>query len=220
MQTSDIQTFSALMAGVGELYGKTISATLTNIYWRTLKCYDIEDVQRAFNAHIHNPDCGQFFPKPADIVRFIEGSGETRALFAWTIVEKAIQQVGIYQSVVFDDPLIHAVLEDMGGWVKLCTMTHAEMPFRANEFQKRYLGFVLKKPNRYPRYLCGIIESENTKNGYACEAPLLLGDASKAEEVMSSGNGSSLLQQQPSKSFSELILQICKSPSDKDKDKS
>lgn len=220
MQTSDIQTFSALMAGVGELYGKTISAALTNIYWRTLKCYDITDVQRAFNAHIHNPDCGQFFPKPADIVRFIEGSGETRALFAWTIVEKAIHQVGIYQSVVFDDPLIHAVLEDMGGWVKLCTVTNVQLPFYANEFQKRYMSFVLKKPTRYPRYLCGISECENTKNGYACKPPLLLGDASKAEAVMRTGNGTSLLQQQSSKSFSALILQISQSLTPNKKDKS
>lgn len=220
MQTCDVKIFSGLMAGVGELYNKTISAALTKIYWLTLKCYEIEDVQHAFNAHIHNPDCGQFFPKPADIVRFIEGSGETKALVAWTKVEKAIQQIGIYQSVAFDDPLIHAVLEDMGGWVKLCTVTDIQLPFCANEFQKRYMGFVLKKPNRHPRYLCGIIECDNTKNGYELEAPILLGDALKAEEVINTGGGTSLLQQQSSKSFSELILQISQSLTPNKKDES
>lgn len=215
MRTSDLKTFGALMMGIGELYSKTISQALTKIYWQTLKSYEIEDVQRAFNTHIHNTDFGQFFPKPADIVRLIEGSGETKALLAWTKVEKAICEVGVYESVVFDDPLIHAVLEDMGGWIKLCRSTHEQMPFTANKFQKRYMGFVLKKPNRHPSRLCGIAESENAKNGYAIDNPVLLGDAVKAEAVMQTGGGVSLLQQQSSKLLSAQILEICKTSFDK-----
>ena len=204
MQTSDIKTFSGLMAGAGELYDKKISATLTKIYWLTLKVYDIEDVQQAFNAHIHNPDCGQFFPKPADIVRFIEGNGETRALKAWAIVEKALQCVGVYKSVVFDDCLIHAVIEDMGGWVKLCTMTNDDLPFRAREFQKRYMGFVIKKPSRYPKCLYGLSNSENAKNGYAVEPPLLVGDVSIAEQVLLNGGGIPLIVQ-PLQTIQDLL---------------
>src|SRR5688572_11086717 len=112
MKTSDVSKFSVMIAGVGELYGKAISEQLTAIYWQVLKRFELQDVQQALQTHINNPDCGQYFPKPADVVRFIEGSGETRALQAWTKVEQAIIQVGSYQSVVFDDPLIHAVLED------------------------------------------------------------------------------------------------------------
>jgi hypothetical protein len=218
MLANDIPKFSAMMAGIGELYGKSISAQLTDIYWRTLKSYEFQDVHQALQAHINNPDCGQYFPKPADVVRFIDGSGETKALQAWAKVEKAISRIGIYQSVAFDDPLIHAVLEDMGGWVKLCSMKNDQMPFCANEFQKRYMGFVIKKPHRYPRYLCGITECENAKNGYEVKAPILLGDAVKAEEVIKTGGGTPLLSQQSNKSLSELILQISKSPMDKNRD--
>ena len=166
MLANDIPKFSAMMAGIGELYGKSISAQLTDIYWRSLKFYELQDVQQAFQAHINNPDCGQFFPKPADVVRFIEGSGETKALLAWAKVDRAIIQIGSYQSIAFDDPLIHAVLEDMGGWVKLCSMKNEQMPFYANEFQKRYMGFVNNKPKRYPKYLYGLTECENSKNGF------------------------------------------------------
>ncbi len=220
MRTSDLKTFGALMMGIGALYGKTISRDLSKIYWQTLEIFEMEDVTRAFNAHINNPDFGQFFPKPADIVRLIEGSGETKALSAWTKVEKAIHQVGAYESVVFDDALIHAVLEDMGGWVKLCRMTNEQMPFAALEFQKRYMGFVLKHPNRYPSHLCGIFETENTKNGYAIDTPLLLGDASKAEEVLKTGGGVSLLQQSSNKALSAQILEICQTTFGKKKDES
>lgn len=208
MEPRDISKFTTMMAGIGELYGKDISAQLTDIYWRALKHYELQDVQRAFQVHVNNPDKGQFFPKPADVVRFIEGSGETKALQAWAKVEKAMIQVGRYQSVVFDDPLIHAVIEDMGGWIKLCAIKNEGLPFYANEFQKRYMGFVLKKPNLYPKYLCGASEQENAKNGFESAAPLLIGDAEKAVEVMRSGGGRLLEIQSLSQSIHEIMRQL------------
>ncbi len=205
----DIKRFMELIASIGEIYSKPISTSLAEIYWRSLKSFEFEDVEKAFHAHIHNPDCGQFFPKPADIIRFIEGSGETKALRAWTMVEKAIQQVGSYQSVAFDDALIHAVLEDMGGWVKLCSTTSDELPFRVNEFQKRYMGFLIKKPERHPKYLSGIAETGNAKNGFEIKPPLLIGDAKKAEQVMLRGGGKPLAIQ----TFTQSIAAVMQLPS-------
>jgi len=59
-------------------------------------------------------------PKPADIIRAIKGNSQTQSLQAWSKVEDAIRLVGPYRSVVFDDLAIHGVLQEMGGWVKLC----------------------------------------------------------------------------------------------------
>ena len=207
-----------MMAGIGELYAKTISSHLIDIYWQALKRFELIDVQAALEAHINNPDSGQFFPKPADVVRFIEGSGETKALQAWAKVEKAIVQVGGYQTIVFDDPLIHAVIEDMGGWIKLCSIKNIDMPFRANEFQKRYMGFVSKHPCRYPKTLCGIAELDNTKNGYATDAPLLIGDAKRAEQVIKSGSGASLSVQRLRQSVLGLLQKLPGSKAENDED--
>ena len=187
MQQSDLQNFGQQMALLGEVYGKAISVLLIEVYWRALQDFEWEDVDLALQAHVNNPDCGQYFPKPADIVRFIEGTGETKALKAWSKVEQAISRVGRYESLAFDDPLIHAVLEDMGGWVRLCGMTFDDMPFQAREFQKRYMGFVLKSPTHYPPYLCGLFESENAKNGHSVKPPLLIGDPQKAASFMLNG---------------------------------
>jgi hypothetical protein len=208
MESDDVPEFTIMMVGIGEIYRTAISKFLTDIYWKSLKHFEWQDVERALNAHIYNPDCGQFFPKPADVVRFIEGSGETRALQAWSKVEQAIKQVGGYQSVVFDDALIHAVLENMGGWTKLCSVTLDELPFRCNEFQKRYMGFVHKKPERHPKYLAGIIEVQNAKNNFPIPAPILLGDLKKAKAVMRLGNGSARLLQHSSEIFDSLIMQL------------
>lgn len=206
MKKDDMPQFALSLAELGEIYAKNISEFLTEIYWKALEDFELEDVQKALRAHIHNPDCGQYFPKPADVVRFIEGSGETKALSAWTMVEKAIHQVGSYQSIAFEDPLIHAALEDMGGWVKLCSTTIHELPFRANEFQKRYMGFLTKKPARHPKYLIGIAEQDNAKNGFEIKAPLLVGNAKKAEQVMLTGGGAPLAIQ----TFSQAIMDVMK----------
>jgi hypothetical protein len=208
MQADDIPKFTVMLLGIGELYRRPLSKFLTDIYWQSLKQFEWQDVEKAFQAHIHNPDCGQFFPKPADIVRWIEGTGETRALQAWSKVEQAITQVGIYQSVAFDDPLIHAVLENMGGWIKLCSLTFEELPFRAHEFQKRYMGFVNKKPERHPQYLKGLTELENAKNGFPLPATRLLGDLKKSAEVMRLGNGNARLLEHSSGSLNSLLTAL------------
>ncbi len=199
MQTADLPAFIALMAGIGELYGKAISGHLTEIYWQALKDFEWQDIKNALQAHIHNPDVGQYFPKPADVVRFIEGSGETKALQAWAIVERAIEQAGIYQSVAFDDVRIHAVLDEMGGWIKLCLVTYKELPFCAREFQKRYMSYLDKAPQRYPQYFYGLSECDNTKNGYPIDAPILIGDVEKARQVMQQGTDTFLLLYQDGK---------------------
>ena len=184
MQTDDAPKFTAILACMGELYDKSVSKTLTSIYWQALQQFELEDVKQAFKAHINNPDCGRFFPKPADIVRFISGTGETRALLAWTKVAKAIANIGSYQSVIFDDPLIHNVLDDMGGWINICSITEDKMPYRANEFQKRYMGYVNKPPCHYSKSLCGISERDNSSAGFLVEPALLLGDPLKSKSVL------------------------------------
>lgn len=209
MKKDDMPQFALSLAELGEIYAKNISEFLTDIYWKALEGFELQDVKKALRAHIYNPDCGQYFPKPADIIRFIEGSGETKALRAWTTAEKAIHQVGSYESIAFDDPLIHAVLEDMGGWVKLCSVKLDELPFRANEFQKRYMGFLIKKPERHPKYLAGITEIDNVKNGFEVTAPVLVGDPKKAKQVMLSGGGKPLAI----RTFTESIAAVMQLPS-------
>ena len=45
-----------------------------------------------------------------------------------------MQRVGAYQSVAFDDPVIHAVIEDLGGWTKLCRSDLKELSYMEHRF--------------------------------------------------------------------------------------
>jgi hypothetical protein len=123
------------------------------------------------------------------------GSSQDSAFSAWTKVDKAVRQVGPYESVVFDDPLIHKVLHDMGGWLLLCEKDDDAWPFVAKEFETRYRGFKARSERvEYPAKLIGIFEAENSKNGKSVAPPMLIGDANKAQEVLALGTtGANLL---------------------------
>lgn len=180
----DLLAFTAILVGIGVVYDKEIAEQLIDIYWQALKRFDLNEVKQAVEKHINDPDSGQYFPKPAALIKLIVGSSQQQALQAWSKVYKAILAIGAYQSVVFDDYLIHAILGDMGGWVNLCLTSLKDLPFKAQEFQKRYMMLLNKAPTSYPKYCCGI----NLQADYVSLEPLLIGDLDKATEVMQKGS--------------------------------
>lgn len=186
MQATDKQAFAGLLVTIGELYSKQISPILSKLYWRMLERFEWKDIVDALQAHVQDPDYGQFMPKPADIIRAINGNGQTQSLQAWTKLEQAIRHIGPYDSVVFDDAIIHQVISEMGGWIKLCITNSKELPFVAKEFQVRYSFYRHKPPLNYPRHLPGISEHQNANQGFASYAPRMLGDISKASAVFNS----------------------------------
>ena len=192
MLDQDKPQFEALMNASASMYGKQapeINPVLLKMYFNALDRFPYEDVQSAFEAHIRNPDNGQFFPKPADIIRFMDGNSETKSGEAWTKVDKAIRTIGSYQNIVFDDPIIHAVIADMGGWIQLCKVTNDEYPFKKNEFSKRYTGYVGRTMKDYPKMLIGISQSSNDSRGLkSIEKPAVIGCINQARLVYSGGS--------------------------------
>lgn len=179
MQTHEAAQFAIWMTALGELYGKAITAPISEMYWQALTPYAFEAVDQALQAHIGNPDGGQFMPRPADIIRYIIVTAETRALLAWTKVTAAIRRVGAYDSVVFDDPCIHSALVSMGGWVALCRTNTHDMPFRAREFQAHYTHCVEARETGEtpcPPVLHGILPSAHS-------SPYLLGTRATTSAV-------------------------------------
>ena len=117
MIPQDYDEFDETIVAVGEQYSKSLSEGVKMLYWQGLIDYDLKAVQQALYRHIRNPDNGQFMPKVADVIKMLQGSTQDSALIAWSKVEKAIRTVGTQVSVAFDDPIIHRVLQDMGGWL-------------------------------------------------------------------------------------------------------
>jgi len=188
MLPTDRPAFSALLTGcLQALYEKPVTPLLLDVWFAALSAYPLADISSALSRHVIDPDHGQFPPKPADVVRLIDGGGDGKALAAWSKVDKALRHVGGWRSVCFDDPLIHACIADMGGWITLCETKTDELPFRQQEFAKRYRALMLAPARAYPPRLIGRAEAGNALNGYPVEPPLLLGDPHKAARVRMSG---------------------------------
>lgn len=167
MREDDRKPFVELLTAAMDVYGKDMSKSLMYVWWSALERFDYAAVRGAFSAWMQNPDSGQFAPKPADIIRMIEGTTGDKAMLAWSKVDKAVRILGHYQSVAFDDPIIHCVIDDMGGWISLAsTPTDKDLEFRGKEFVTRYRAYALRGVDEYPAYLVGESESTNGRNGF------------------------------------------------------
>lgn len=188
MTPSDYPAFIEIWSLVGEVYGKQPSDGALKLIFEALQRFDIEQVKQGLTAHINDPKHGDFAPKPADIVRHIEGDGDIRALSAWSAVEQAIRSVGPYESVVFDDHRTMAAIEDMGGWIKLCEVTEKELPFKGNEFVKRFMGYLSRPPEQFPAKLLGMTEATNSgEHQEFVQEPRLIGKPKLCLQVMQKG---------------------------------
>ncbi len=188
MKPDDHGDFVELLQGVHSFYGRDLTKFALGVWWQALRPFDLVAVRDAMGRHVVNPDTGQFMPKPADITRMIGGRTVDAAQQAWAKVDWAIRSVGTYTSVAFDDPLIHRVASDMGGWVLLGTRGDTDWPFVAKEFETRYRGYAMRSEiPPYPAHLSGIIEHENGHRGYPAPEPVLIGDADRARRVLEHG---------------------------------
>jgi hypothetical protein len=205
----DKTRFAELITGLAQTFHTPISATDCEAYWRLLSRFSLEEIERAIAGYCRSPKGHRFFPKPSELVALIVGSDADQALRAWSKVLRAIRGVGAYRTVVFDDPLIHVVICDMGGWQALCAMLVDEEPFRAKEFERRYVGYVARPPTRYPRQLTGITDTINSTQGYSqIRPPTLVGDEQKALQVLQKGQDISQLLSFKSMT-AEQFAQLC-----------
>ncbi|CBJ38308.1 conserved protein of unknown function, phage related [Ralstonia solanacearum CMR15] len=198
MTPQDSKQFAALVGNVYAFYRQDYSVFAGRVWWEAMKPFDFAAVSDAFNRHCVNPDSGQFLPKPADIVRMLQGSTQDAALVAWAKVDRAVRTVGTYRSVVFDDALIHRVVTEMGGWVHIGGQAESEWPFVRNEFVNRYRGYRMRSETPdYPPHLIGTAEASNARAGFEIEPPMLLGDVKKARAVLEGGTSTPLLMVTP-----------------------
>lgn len=212
MRHEDREALAAMLAKVMSIYGKQITNGFVDVFFDSLSGYDLESVRRGLNAHVQNPDSGQFPPKPADVVKLIDGTSQDQGMQAWSRVDKAVRRVGPYQSVVFDDAVVHRVIDEMGGWIKLCnTPSEEDYKFQGLEFSRRYRAYVIAggAGSDYPRHLIGMTEAENNTAGFKKKIPppVLIGTEQGCLEVLKGGGDGRTLLTHSSKSVQELLAQ-------------
>jgi hypothetical protein len=206
VRVEEFEDFREGINGVMAFYGKTVSQFALDVWWAALKAYDLPAIIDAFNRHLASPDVGSYPPKPADIVRMLGGRTIDKALSAWAKVDGAVRRVGTYESVAFDDPLIHRALHEMGGWIAMGLKTEDEWPFVAKEFENRYRAYAARgETPEYPPVLLGIAQAHNEAKGIRSTGPRLIGNPVEAERVMRGGGNADLIG---NASARECVLQL------------
>lgn len=188
MKPEDQAQFVTLLSGVHAFYRQDVSDFAIQVWWQAMRPYDFAAVNDALSRHCINPDNGQFMPKPADVVRMLQGSSRDSALVAWSKVDRAVRTVGTYESVIFDDPLIHVVISDMGGWIGLGSKKEDEWAFVGKEFETRYRGYSSRSEcPEYQKVLVGVTQAQNEQMGYRSLPPRLIGNHARAQLVHDKG---------------------------------
>lgn len=175
----DKRLFSENLTALCEVFDREISNSLTKVYWETLKPYSDAQCKRAFVAAFKT--C-KFFPKPADLIELLDGTMEDRATEAWAKVCKAVQRIGPYESVEFDDPVIHSVIQAMGGWVQIQNCDMNEWKWRGKEFEKLYVR--MSKEEDHPKALPGICENQDAAT---FEGPVHIGAVMEKLKLIQGG---------------------------------
>ena len=170
MKNEDKRAFFDLMMAAGEVYGREVTQPMAAIYFSALANVSIEQVQEAMMTHMQNPDSGQFFPKPADIIKQMTGTTkqqdaaiEDKAAIAWACIERDIRRIGSYGTLKLDDKQALATVKAMGGWQSICQTETSKMEWKRKEFIRMYETFERMPLEALPSSLPGRIEMSEVK---------------------------------------------------------
>jgi Domain of unknown function (DUF6475) len=133
-------------------------------YWEVLKPYPIELVERACREAIRT---SEFMPKPAALIKLIETAPADQALLAWGRVKGALSAVGQYQSVDFNDSILHRVIVHFGGWAAFADQIYTadgKESFLQRDFCKLY-EVMARVDGPAPLHLPGMHEQSNQRLG-------------------------------------------------------
>lgn len=170
MKNEDKRAFFDLMMAAGEVYGREVTQPMAAIYFSALANVSIEQVQEAMMTHMQNPDSGQFFPKPADIIKQMTGTTkqqdaaiEDKAAIAWACIERDIRRIGSYGTLKLEDKQALATVKVMGGWQSICQTETSKMEWKRKEFIRMYETFERMPLEALPSSLPGRIEMSEVK---------------------------------------------------------
>lgn len=71
MLDNELREFGLMIHNTADLYGKTLSAAVVNIYFEDLQSYSMKEIENALRQHRKDDKAGKFMPKPADIIKFL-----------------------------------------------------------------------------------------------------------------------------------------------------
>lgn len=189
MTPQDQEAFFEMWRAAREEYNRPVTAGGLEIAFRCLARFDFESVSKAIVYHLNDPNEGKFPIQIAHVVAQLDGDTEARAAEAFSKLKRAMTEVGNYSDVVFDDAIIHAIVDNEGGWERVALMTDEDLKYFHARFMKQYASYVSKSGNfSYPRQLQGASNRSRISAGEDADPPAVVGERDKAVLVYRGGS--------------------------------
>lgn len=184
MTHDDLERFAEIMIVINEVFGDPrlpVSDIKMRFYFKALRDLTIDELSEAA-INLANTKTIRTFPSPAEIRNVIHGRPEDAAQIAWGKFLFAVRAFGGHETVIFDDPVIHAIIAREGGWVEITKKTNDEMKWFGKDFLKIYAAYAPEIKNMaVPYKLVGIYEADNAGVfDNHVPPPVTIGDPQKA----------------------------------------
>ena len=173
--------FIDVMIALGEASGQESTTLKEKIYAQGLEDIAIEEIEKAAWLLIKTRTFASF-PKIGEIRDAVGGKAEDCADVQASIVWQTVTRYGGARSVVFDDPVTMAVIQQgFGGWQKMCSeLLIDQMQWFLKDFVKHHIAF--KRSNmKHIGYLAGY--SDPVRLGIT-EGPAMIGDQQKCLDIL------------------------------------
>lgn len=170
MNSQDQNKFKELITVMSETYCEEFTPAKVKLWWNLFKPHSIGEFEQALYAHIACADAGMFSPKPANLMKFINGTtkeneqlAEDRAEMAWACIEREISRIGSYGTLELEDKQAIAAVKAIGGWRQLCMSTYDQLVWKKKEFMRAYDTYERTPLEHLPSKLPSLIELSEHK---------------------------------------------------------
>ena len=132
MTKDDFKRFGVIWNSAHGVYGKAVEPQTIALVFKILAGYELAHVEAALAAHLKN--C-EFAPKPADVVRRIEGDQDAHVALAWSEFRQATRS-----GEMPADEAVCAAIRRMGGLELLGERTPRDLDFMRDSFAALFLA--------------------------------------------------------------------------------
>ena len=135
MKNEDYKRFGASWIATQRIYEKETDPQSLTMIFKTLQNYDLAAIETALSEHLRNQEGGQFAPKPADIVRLIDGRRAAHSALAWMDFRKAIRDQRMPES-----PELCEIIRRHGGLHLLGGRDSQDLDYMEPSFRAVYMA--------------------------------------------------------------------------------
>lgn len=125
-------------------WGATMAGKQRDAYWLLLREADAASVMANAIRLARSSRARYGVPKPGEL---LGADDEAPALLAWHSLLRAIEQHGHYDSVEFEDRVLAACVETLGGWMVVSAWPMAderELRFQQRDFERLYTALAAR----------------------------------------------------------------------------